>query len=239
MSRVNPSFIILFALSACSRFEGIGQPPVIEPPQASSDFEAMVTFGLPRDIEERPEPVASGSSLWTGDRDSLLGDRRSALRGDILTVVIEINDSAQITNSTDRSRNGSENSSVDALVGAENVLGDGVLSPGVSVNSNSSYSGDGSIRRNEQLTLRVAATIVEVLPNGVLSIEGSQQVRVNNELRELLVSGFVRPEDVSRQNEITYDNIAAARISYGGRGQISDVQQPRYGQQAADAILPF
>ena len=95
------------------------------------------------------------------------------------------------------------------------------------------------MRRNERLTLRVAATIVEELPNGVLSIQGSQEVRVNFELRELIVTGYVRPEDISRQNEITYDKIATARISYGGRGQITDMQQPRYGQQAADILLPF
>ena len=95
------------------------------------------------------------------------------------------------------------------------------------------------MQRREKLTLRVAATVVEVLQNGVLKIQGSQEVRVNFELRELLVTGYVRPEDITRQNEITYDKIAAARISYGGRGQITDVQQPRYGQQVADIVLPF
>ena len=105
--------------------------------------------------------------------------------------------------------------------------------------STSSYQGDGSVRRKEKLTLRVAATITEVLPNGVLRIQGSQEVRVNYEIRELIVTGFVRPEDISRQNEITYDKIAGARISYGGRGQITDVQQPRYGQQIVDNLLPF
>ena len=89
------------------------------------------------------------------------------------------------------------------------------------------------------MTLRVAATVTDVLANGTLRIEGTQEVRVNHEIRELVVTGYVRPVDVSRQNEITYDRIAGARISYGGRGQISDMQQPRYGQQIADIILPF
>ena len=122
----------------------------------------------------------------------------------------------------------------------DSVLPDGASSAeAVATKSSSTYSGDGSVARNEKLTLRVAATVVEELPNGVLRIEGQQEVRVNFELRELLVTGFVRPIDISRQNEITYDKIAGARISYGGRGQITDVQQPRYGQQVADILLPF
>ncbi len=109
----------------------------------------------------------------------------------------------------------------------------------VGMSSSSAFNGNGSVKRNEKLELRVAATVVGTLPNGVLKIQGTQEVRVNFELRELLVTGFVRPEDISRQNEIPYDKIASARISYGGRGQITDVQQPRYGQQIADIILPY
>lgn len=109
----------------------------------------------------------------------------------------------------------------------------------VETNSASTFSGEGAVRRNEKLTLRIAATVVEELPNGVLRIEGQQEVRVNFELRELIVTGYVRPADISRQNEIGYDRIAGARIAYGGRGQISTVQQPRYGEQVADIILPF
>ena len=113
------------------------------------------------------------------------------------------------------------------------------LDPAVQLGGGTSFSGEGTVRRNEQLTLRVAATILEVLPNGVLAIAGRQEVRVNNELRELLVSGYVRPADISRQNEVSYDKIAGARISYGGRGQISDMQQPGWGQQMLDHVLPF
>lgn len=230
-------------LSGCERIRNVGQEPEFTPAQASPEANAMMTFGLANEL-----PVASVTeatpSLWTGERGSLLGDRRAIQRGDILTVVIEIDDSASISNSTDRSRNGSENLSIPNLFGAPQRINESLpegatLDAAVDFNSNSSFGGTGSVRRNEQLELRIAATVVGVMPNGVLSIAGTQEVRVNFELRELLVSGFVRPEDISRQNEITYDKLASARISYGGRGQISDVQQPRAGQQLAEILLPF
>ncbi len=235
----------LMLLAACTPGSEIGQAPEFNSPRAGEDFTAMMTEGMPRDIipPAQPESV-SMASLWTGDRESLLGDRRAINRGDILTVVIEIDDSAQISNATDRSRSGNQEMSVPQLFGLPQLiqgeLPEGAtIDPAVDVGSASQFNGAGSVSRNEQLELRVAATIVDVLPNGVLEISGTQEVRVNFELRELIVTGFVRPADISRQNEITYDKIASARISYGGRGQISDMQQPRYGQQAAEAVLPF
>ncbi|MDA9207968.1 flagellar basal body L-ring protein FlgH [Octadecabacter sp.] len=240
----NSKLMFLFiALSACARIQDVGQAPDFTPPQATTEANAMMTFGLSSELTTAP--VRNDTpSLWTGERGSLLGDRRAVQRGDILTVVIEIDDSASISNSTDRSRSGSESLSVPDFFGVpqriDEELPDGAtLSSAVSLNSSGSFAGDGSVSRNEQLELRIAATVVGVMPNGVLSIQGSQEVRVNFELRELLVSGFVRPEDISRQNEITYDKLASARISYGGRGQITDVQQPRIGQQVADIVLPF
>jgi flagellar L-ring protein precursor FlgH len=173
-----------------------------------------------------------------------LGDRRASLRGDILTVVIEIDDSAEFSNTSERGRSGSEQMGITGLFGLPSASTNGCptgppwpMRSGANGSSNS--SGSGAVRRNEQLTLRVAATVTDLLDNGILRIEGSQEVRVNYEIRELLVSGYVRPEDISRQNEVAYDRIAAARISYGGRGLISDVQQPRLGQQIADIVLPF
>ncbi|SFD51091.1 flagellar L-ring protein precursor FlgH [Shimia marina] len=184
------------------------------------------------------------ASLWSRNRQSLLGDRRAASRGDILTVVIEVDEKAQIDNESERNRSGSETLSVPQLIGLpqrlNSKLPDGATTdPLVDLSSDSKSSGDGSVKRSEKLTLRVAATVVDVLPNGVLAIQGTQELRVNFELRELLVSGYVRSEDVSRQNEITFDKIASARVSYGGRGQITDMQQPRVGQQVLDAVLPF
>ena len=156
----------------------------------------------------------------------------------------QINDSAQISNTTQRGRTGSQSMGVPQLFGVPQLidehLPDGAsMANAVAMDSASSFQGQGTVSRNEQLTLRVATTIIERLPNGVLRIEGSQEVRVNNELRELIVTGYIRPEDISRRNEIAYDRIAGARISYGGRGQISQMQQPRYGQQIAEIILPF
>lgn len=233
----------LVSVSGCSRLKNVGSAPEFSPPQATPEATAMMTYGMTNEFAATV-PRNDTPSLWTGARGSLLGDRRAIQRGDILTVVIEIDDSASISNSTDRSRNGSESLSIPNLFGlpqrADESLPDGAtLNAAVDLNSSSSFGGDGTVRRNEQLELRVAATIVDVMPNGVLSIQGTQEVRVNYELRELLVSGFVRPEDISRQNEITYDKLASARISYGGRGQISDMQQPRVGQQVADIVLPF
>lgn len=230
------------ALAACSNPDHLGKAPSFSPQMTGREHTAMVYPGLPETVERRT--VLDNSSLWRGDRKSLLGDRRALRAGDIMTVVIEIDDKAEISNTTSRSRTGSDDVNIPNLLGVPQRIGpgwpDGSSSETpIGINSSSTSKGDGSVRRKEKLTLRVAATIVEVLPNGVLAIEGTQEVRVNFEMRELLVNGYVRPEDISRQNEITYDKIASARISYGGRGQISDVQQPRYGRQILEAVLPF
>lgn len=238
-----PVVLLLLSLAACSRMKDVGREPEFTPLEGTTQHYAMYSDTLP--VSAEPDGPTDASSLWTGGRTSLFGDRRAGGRGDILTVVIEIDDKAEMSNTSDRSRSGKEAMGIPSLLGLPQRLDDAVLAEGatmadaVKTSSASSYAGDGSIKRNEKLTLRVAATVVEELPNGVLRIEGQQEVRVNYELRELVVSGYVRPADISRQNEITYDKIAGARISYGGRGQITDVQQPRYGQQAADALLPF
>ena len=228
--------------AACSRFEEVGKAPDFTPVQNSDEYHAMISQPLPVSLE--PAQPLDRASLWSGERGSLLGDRRAIQQGDIMTVVIEINDKAEISNSTNRNRSGSESLAIPQLFGIPqrvdpNLPEGASLANAVSTTSSSASAGDGSVKRNEKLTLRVAATITGVLPNGVLQIVGRQEVRVNFEMRELLVTGYVRPEDISRQNEITYDKIASARISYGGRGQITDVQQPRIGQQIADIILPF
>lgn len=234
--------LFILCIPSCTRMENVGKAPDFTVPEGSNAYYAMQSRPFPQSAE-RYLP-SQPASLWSSGRQSLLGDRRAERQGDILTVVIEIDDKAEISNSSARSRSGSEAMQVPSLFGLPQRIDEKLptgasMADAVSTNSKSQSGGEGEVKRKEKLTLRVAATITDVLQNGVLRIEGSQEVRVNFELRELLVTGYVRPEDISRQNEITYDKIASARISYGGRGQISDMQQPRYGQQVADIILPF
>lgn len=233
--------LAIAVIAGCSRLEDVGRAPDFTPADTTAEVNAMA---VPPAEPGMTETRVERASLWSGGRGSLLGDRRAGLQGDILTVVIEIDEGATISNASSRGRSGSESSGVTELLGIPQVIdrvlpGDASLANAGEFSSSSSSSGQGSVSRNESLQLRIAATVTDVLQNGVLRIQGSQEVRVNFEIRELLVTGYVRPQDISRRNEITYDKIAAARISYGGRGQITDVQQPRYGQQIADILLPF
>lgn len=247
--------VAALAAAACGRLDHVGKPPSFTPPgQATTDAPPLaperVALATPGPAESAArfatpasasEPVRT-ASLWRSGPSSLLGDRRARTRGDILTVVIEIDEEAQIDNATQRTRAAGEDLSIDALLGLPDLVDDltGIdLSPGAQVTANSTAAGSGSVSRKEEITLRLAATVTEVLPNGHFVIVGNQEVRVNFELRDLRVQGVVRPEDISRKNEIPLEKIADARVSYGGRGQITDVQQPRYGQQIADIVLPF
>lgn len=229
-------------LAACASAP-VGSPPAFTPTAPSPETLAMVAPSAPGPLLPPEARRASASaSLWTGGPGALVGDDRAMARGDILTVVVSIDDRASIANRTARSREGSQQMGVGALLGLPESVrlpGGAAWSPAVELGGGSDFSGSGSVRRSESIELRIAATVTDVLPNGVLAIAGSQEVRVNNELRELLVTGYVRPADVGRANEVSYDRMAQARISYGGRGQIADMQQPRWGDQALDAALPF
>lgn len=247
MNRGIPVGLTCMFLAACNgQIDSIGRPPPMTAPGAALP---VIEPPTPERVALRPKPVEHldtrvSGSLWRSGPKSLFGDRRAKSAGDILTVTIEIADTAEISNTTTRNRSGSDDVSVTAAYGlpqiADKILSGGnTLNPGVSAQGSQTSSGSGQISREEEITLRLAATVVNVLPNGHLVIRGSQEVRVNFELRDLQIAGIVRPEDISRQNVITYDKIADARIAYGGRGQVTDLQQPRYGQQVVDLISPF
>lgn len=238
---IKPLLLIMAsALVGCNATTKIGQAPTFTPiSHYVNDPRDVMTFA------ERQQPHNRAvASLWAGQQGEIFGDNRANKIGDILTVVIEIDDKAEISNTTRQSRNGSQSMGVPNLLGlpqsiAPELPTEATMDDIVGLSGSSNHTGNGSVRRNEKLTLRIAGTVTNVMPNGVMYVRGTQEIRVNNELRQLTLQGFVRPSDINRRNEITYDKIASARISYGGRGQITDVQQPRYGQQALDRILPF
>ena len=252
MIAVRPALLTtLLIVGGCAgQLDHLGRPPTLTAPGAEAKMHVLppaperVAVGPARTSPPAEPDRPAPASLWRSGPTSLFGDRRARRPGDILTVVIEIDDEAELSNTTARQRSGSDEIAIGALLGLPSVADvllpqSATIDPAVSASGSQSSTGAGSISREDQLTLRLAATVERLLPNGHLAIRGSQEIRVNFELRELQVSGIIRPEDVSRRNEITYDKIADARIVYGGRGQLTDVQQPRYGQQIVDLIAPF
>jgi flagellar L-ring protein precursor FlgH len=191
-----------------------------------------------------PEPMPaaySPNSLWRNGSRAFFKDQRAHQIGDILTVKVNFSDKAAIDNETKRSRENKEDTGADAFFGKKKIPFTGTGVPGrlLTADSTSSSDGKGSIARQEALKTNVAAVVTQVLPNGNLVIEGKQEIRVNYEIRELVVGGIVRPEDIESDNTLDSSKIAQARIAYGGRGQITDVQQARYGQQVLDVLLPW
>ncbi|MEO1200401.1 MAG: flagellar basal body L-ring protein FlgH [Pseudomonadota bacterium] len=228
--------------SAADRLANIGETPAlsaIEDPTTAPGYQP-VNMPMP----DPEPPIYNSNSLWRTGSRAFFEDQRAARIGDILTVQVQITDRATLDNRSERSRDNSEDFQLEALVGLESAItntlpADASTSGLVNLDSDASSDGSGSIDREERIQTQIAAVITQVLPNGNLVIEGRQEVRVNFEVRELIVAGIVRPEDIASDNTIDSSKIAEARISYGGRGQITDVQQPRYGQQVLDVLLPF
>ena len=212
----------------------IGNAPAMSPIGSGLRYSQTPQMAL---YPKQPTQVASGYSLWSDSQSALFKDSRAINVGDILTVNIQINDKASFDNKTDRSRKNSGGITWQMAASMMGLIPD--ATGDLSSNSDSSSAGKGSISRAEKLTLLVAAVVTGILENGNLLISASQEVRVNHELRILNVAGIVRPQDVDADNTISYDRIAEARISYGGRGRLTEVQQPPVGQQVVDLFSPF
>lgn len=247
LKRILTLILAASALSACGtteRLKEVGKPPKMTPMQHPAVLHDNQPVMMPMPA---PDPVSyQANSLWQTGARSFFKDQRAQSVGDILTVNIDITDRAQLANSTSRTRSSSEQMGVPGLFGfTSQPRLDGILPDGVSADaiadfsSDGSHAGNGTVNRQETVDLTVAAVVTQILPNGNLVIAGRQEVRVNFEVRELIITGVVRPEDISNSNQIQHTQIAEARISYGGRGQITNVQQPRYGQQVYDVISPF
>lgn len=238
-------FLTTLLLSGCNAFDRLGQigaePPLTPVGQhIERASKQPVTMPMPAPKAE----VYQANSLWRQGARAFFKDQRARDIGDVLTVNVTISDEASLENESSRSRTNSENLGLDNILGVENQFGrffSGNPSAGslIDMDSNVSNLGKGEVTRTEDIKLNIAAVVVQRLPNGNLVIHGRQEVRVNYEVRELYVAGVVRPEDISPDNTIAHNQIAELRVAYGGRGQLTDVQQPRYGTQVLDVILPF
>lgn len=226
--------------SAADRVANIGEQPALSAIENPTTQPGYRPVSMPM-----PEPMVatySPNSLWRSGSRAFFNDQRASRVGDLVTVRVDITDSAQIANQTSRTRAASEQLGGSGMIGTQldSILPEGATPSAIAdFDTDSSSSGQGSVNRSESLTTTVAAVVTQVLPNGNMVIEGRQEVRVNFEVRELIVAGVVRPEDIDASNTIESSKIAEARIAYGGRGQITDVQQPRYGQQLFDILMPF
>lgn len=225
------------ALSGCNavgRIERIGGEPALAPITAQ-----------PQQVDLPMPQIATGrqtGSLWQTGSHTFFPDPRADHVGDIITVDVTIADAAQLSNTTTRTRNNSDSANLANFFGLENSLAAATgADPSKLVNMGSATSnvGGGSINRSESINLTLAALVTQVMPNGNLVISGHQQVKVNTEMRDLAISGVVRREDITQSNTIALSQIAEARITYGGQGQINDVQQPRYGSQLFDILMPW
>jgi len=229
--------ILPLVLSACTSqtMRDFNRAPDFSPVRADIGYRPMANASSPSQAHTHSLPRRAGkNSLYRSDAVNFYRDPRATKPGDVLTVLISINDRANLNNKSDVKRN--------SQTGLGLSGGWGWLKPfGGDANANKSTSakGDGKVERREDIRLSVAAIVSDVLPNGNLIISGSQEVRVNYEMRVLNISGVVRPRDIAGNNTISYDKIAEARISYGGRGRLSEIQQPPYGQQLLNHVAPF
>jgi flagellar L-ring protein FlgH len=247
-SSVLPRLLSIAALAAwiggCSavdRLKNVGEQPPLTPINNPAEAPAYKPVRMPMPT---PQPVSyNPNSLWRNGSRAFFKDQRAHQVGDILTVKVKVTDNASMANETQRTRTNKEDSGVTDFIGSKTLGASAAKSilPGriLTADSSAQSDGKGQIDRKEQLLTNVAGVVTQILPNGNMVIEGKQEIRVNFEIRELIVAGIVRPEDIESDNTIDSTKIAEARIAYGGRGQITDIQQPRYGQQVLDVLLPF
>lgn len=222
------SLAAALVLGGCAvRPTEIGHEPVLTPVGAGIGAETA-----PPNIPGTPEPRTAFNSLYH-DGDSLYRDNRAMKAGDLLTITVQMDDKAVLGNNTDRSLDSKVTNAFNFGLGGGNIAG------GFKSADKSEANGQGSIDRSEKIKFSVAAIVTQVLPNGYLLVSGAQEVRVNYEIRQVYVAGIVRPRDISKENTIPYEKVAEARISYGGRGRLMEVQQPAWGQQVYDIIKPF
>jgi flagellar L-ring protein precursor FlgH len=233
---------LLAALTGCGageRLSRIGEAPRMTAPQNPTQDPNWRPVTMP--MPSPQEPPGNMASLWRPGSRTFLRDQRAAQVGDLITVLVSIQDTAQMNNQTQRTRNGTDQFGIPQIFGLQTRWLPRAADPSklFEASGGQTSNGNGTLKRQDSVTLRIAATITQVLPNGNMALAGRQEVRVNAELRELAVAGVIRPQDIASDNTVQHDRLAEARIAYGGRGTLSDLQQPRYGQQLMDIVMPF
>jgi len=242
LTRITAAALAAASLTGCNAFSRITQvgeaPPLttIQDPKTQPGYQP-VSLPMPTPIVGERQP----NSLWKAGSRAFFKDQRAAQVGDILTVLVSFDDKAQLNNETQTQRTTQEQDGVSSLFGLTNLVNH--LGPATNnvanINGTTNNDGKALINREEKVTLEVAALVTQVLPNGNLVIQGHQEIRVNYEVRDLQVTGVLRPQDITATNTVALDQLAEARVSYGGRGQLTNDQQPRYGQQLLDILAPF
>ena len=232
---------LLGGCGTLTRLSEIGRPPSMTPTADPTGAAGWRPLTMPMPAAQIVPPEEG--SLWRNGSRAFFKDQRAAAVGDIITILVNISDAADVKDTTQATRNGTETGGVTNFFGLENKIphtfAGATPSSLVNTSSANGVNGAGEAKRSETVTLRVAGIVTQVLPNGNLVVAARQEMRVNRELRILTVSGVVRPQDIASDNTVLHDRLAEARISYGGRGELSDVQSPRYGQELLDALLPF
>lgn len=235
------SSLITVFLSGCSnlaQLSEVGRPPrmtQISDPTRAAGYRP-VTLPMP----PLQAPPSEPASLWRSGSRAFFKDQRASQVGDLVTIIVDITDTAALNNGATTQRTADQAMSTPQLFGLKQAILEHLTGAGgLSTSSSDDTSATGKITRNETVTLRLAGEITQVLPDGNFVIVAKQEVRVNSELRDLFVSGIVRPQDITADNTVTHDRMAEARISYGGRGTLTQIQTPRYGQQIMDSVLPF
>ena len=226
--------VSLSACSAVDRIRNIGETPKLD---------AVGNPAGTKIVEEIPRPAPlshADNSLWQPGAQTFFHDPRAMHVGDVITVNVTVADTAKLDNTTSRSRTNSDDANLTNFFGLEKALPSSIDPANVvKMGSDNSNVGTGSIQRDETINMTLAALVAQVLPNGNLVIDGHQQVKVNSEMRDMRLSGIVRREDITQENTVNLSQIAEARVTYGGQGTMSDVQQPRYGSQLLDILMPF
>ncbi|MBN8897759.1 MAG: flagellar basal body L-ring protein FlgH [Rhodospirillales bacterium] len=224
---------------ALSRLSNLGRPPELTQTADPTKQETWRPVSMPMPAREATPNEAN--ALWRQGARAFFKDQRAAAVGDVVTIVVSMNDTANMKNVTSADRTSKEAMGIPNMFGMESLLPKTIADPAklFTANSANNNTGTGQIQRNEAVLLRLAGVVTQVLPNGNLVVVARQEFRVNSELRELQVTGVIRPQDIASNNTVMHDRMAEARISYGGRGQLTEVQTGRWGQQLADILLPF